>query len=79
MTINKFFIEFFYFKGFIYNNKEHDTSDNSLIQCILFNVIKFVNSLFNRYTNNYYNTDFYIKNSKVMAFSALKQYIIFKI
>lgn len=40
---------------------------------------KFHNILFNTFINNYYASDFFVKNSKIMSFCALKKYRIFKI
>lgn len=40
---------------------------------------KFQNTLFNTFINNYYASDFYVKNSKVMSFCALKKYRVFRI
>jgi hypothetical protein len=40
---------------------------------------KFNNNFFYSNINNYYLSDFYTKNSKVMSFSSLKKYKIFKL
>jgi hypothetical protein len=40
---------------------------------------KFQNTLFNTFINNYYASDFFLKNSKIMSFCALKRYRIFRI
>jgi hypothetical protein len=40
---------------------------------------KFQNTLFNTFINNYYASDFFVKNSKIMSFCALKRYRVFRI
>lgn len=52
---------------------------NISIILLLNNNLKFLNSFFNSYINNYYISDFFTKNSKTMSFSSLKKYRIFKL
>jgi NADH-quinone oxidoreductase subunit G len=72
ISINKFFVEIIYFGGLyckVFNN---------LNFLYLFLICKLMNTFFFLYINNYYNMDFYTRNSKIMNFSALKRYSIFK-
>lgn len=78
-TLEDFFSNFFYFYG--YKNKYlidvcNNDLDFSLILTNNFN-IKFHNTNFYRYVNNYYANDFFLRNSKVMSLSAIKTYIKF--
>jgi len=77
LTLEDFFFNFFYFYG--YKNKIIK-QNNDLIFCNVLNYYnnnKFLNTLFNRYINNYYSSDYFLKNSKIMAFCAIKTYIKF--
>jgi hypothetical protein len=42
----------------------------------LFYNLKFVNSNFFRFINNYYSSDFFLKNSKIMSLCSLKTFIL---
>lgn len=72
ISINKFFVEIIYFGGLYYK------VFNNLNFLCLFSICKLMNNFFFLYINNYYNIDFYTRNSKIMNFSALKRYSGFK-
>ena len=77
LSSENFNFELFYYTGYnkklLYNKKYKDF-------LFFFNGYnKFQNTFFNSFINNYYASDFYLKNSKIMSFSALKKYRIFKI
>ena len=75
---NKIFnIELFYSTVYNYKKLLNRKYDNFNFNTYGYN--KFQNTLFNSFINNYYASDFYTKNSKIMSFSALKKYKIFKI
>ena len=77
LTIENFFSSFFYFFG--YKNKSIK-QNNDLFFCNILDYYyynKFLNTLFNRYINNYYSSDFFSKNSKIMSFCAIKTYTKF--
>jgi NADH-quinone oxidoreductase chain G len=76
LSLNKFYIEFYYFTGFFFKLNKNNISFYKLI---LFFKLKFINSIFNTFINNYYSTDFYLKNSKIMSFSSLFKNKIFKL
>jgi NADH-quinone oxidoreductase chain G len=76
LSLNKFYIEFYYFTGFFLKLNKNNISFSKLI---LFFKLKFINSIFNTFINNYYSTDFYLKNSKIMSFSSLFKNKIFKL
>lgn len=75
ISLKLFFIEFFYYIGFVSIN-----INIKLYIITLYNYfnLKFLNTIFNLFINNYYSIDFYTKNSKIMSFSALKKFIIYK-
>lgn len=82
LSISGFFFELFFNTGFIYDNK----INKSVIKIIklyfyfnYFKINKFCNNVFNSIVNNYYASDFYIKNSKIMSFGSLNQFKIFKL
>jgi hypothetical protein len=77
LSIEVFFNELFYNTAY-YNKKLLNTKYNDFI-FFNYGISKFYNSLFNTFINNYYASDFYVKNSKIMSFCALKRYRIFKI
>ena len=72
-----FLIELFYNLGFNLNTKNNVYNSN----IIIINKIKckFFNNVFHSFINNYYISDFYTKNSKIMSFSSLTKYRIFKL
>ena len=76
LILNKFYLEFFYFTGYIHNITNNNK--NILFKLEFYHNVKILNNILFRFINNYYNTDFLIRNSKVMSFSSLKKYIIFK-
>jgi hypothetical protein len=61
------------------NNYKKNLLFNTCINFKYYKINKFCNTFFNSVVNNYYISDFYTKNSKVMSFSSLKKYKIFKI
>jgi hypothetical protein len=76
-TLEDFFIQFFFFYGYkkkfmlqLYNN---DLLFSKNLNYGFIN--KFYNTLFNRYINNYYSSDFFLRNSKIMSLSAIKTYM----
>ena len=73
LSLIKFYMNFFFFIGFLNKNK------NNNINIKLNNVfcLKFMNNIFNKFINNYYSMDFYLKNSKIMSFCALYKNKIF--
>lgn len=78
-VLDEFFIHFFFFYGYKkkYSVKLHD-NDLELsknVSCFFFN--KFFNTLFYRVINNFYSSDFFLRNSKVMSLSAIKTYSTF--
>lgn len=77
LSLNEFFSIFFYFLG--YNKKSKNLEIDFIFNLKIFIDVKnkFLNTIFNRFINNYYSTDFFLKNSKVMALCASKQYLIF--
>jgi hypothetical protein len=77
LTFSKFMFELFYNTGFINSVKLINKTRFFLNYFNSSN--KFQNSFFNSYINNYYLSDFYTKNSKIMSYSSLKKYRIFKI
>jgi len=78
-TLEEFFINFFFYYGYKKKNLININNNDSQFSIILNNIFKnkFLNILFNRSINNYYFSDFVVKNSKVMSLSALKTYIQF--
>jgi hypothetical protein len=76
LSISKFYIEFFYFVGYL---TKLSVIDVVVVKLNKFYNFKFTNNIFNRFVNNYYSMDFFLKNSKVMSFSALYKYKIFKL
>jgi len=76
LSISKFYIEFFYFTGFLINNNKNNII---FIKLNIFYNLKFMNNIFNRFINNYYSMDFFLKNSKIMSFSSLYKNKIFKL
>lgn len=77
LSLDKFFSEFFYISGFnkLFNNK---LSDDILIINYINTKVKICNNLFNLSINNFYSTDFFLKNSKIMSYCALKKHLIYK-
>jgi hypothetical protein len=76
LSISKFYIEFFYFIGFLVNNNKNNII---FVKLNIFYNLKFMNNIFNRFINNYYSMDFFLKNSKIMSFSSLYKNRIFKL
>ena len=76
LSLSKFYVNFFYFTG--YSIKINKNNFN-LIKLNYFYNLKFSNNIFNRFINNYYSMDFFLKNSKVMSFCSLYKNKIFKI
>src|SRR5580692_2606598 len=68
LSISKFYIEFFYFSGYL---AKLNKSNVDFIDLNIFYNLKFTNTMFNRFVNNYYSMDFFLKNSKIMSFCAL--------
>lgn len=74
-VLDDFFINFFFFYG--YKKKKIELGNNDLQFSIIINSFfknKFLNTLFCRVINNYYSSDFFLRNSKVMSLTALKMY-----
>lgn len=78
LSINNYYTELFYNLGFNFKNMDNNLYNIDLKLNILWKV-KFLNTFFNSYVNNYYISDFFTKNSKTMSFSSLKKYRIFKL
>jgi hypothetical protein len=76
LSIKTFLIELFYNLGSNLNTKNKLYSIS-----IIYNKIKckFFNNVFHGFINNYYISDFYTKNSKIMSFSSLTKYRVFKL
>lgn len=77
LSSNFFNYELFYQTAYTNKKLLNKKYDDNIFYFVGFN--KFQNTLFNTFINNYYASDFYVKNSKVMSFCALKKYRIFKI
>ena len=77
LSISSFLIELFYNTGYV--NQKDIKKVNNLYISLYFKINKVYNTLFNSFVNNYYLSDFYTKNSRVMSSSSIKQYLIFKI
>ena len=77
LSSNLFNFELFYQTA--YNNKKLLNKKYNHYIFYFYGVSKLQNTLFNTFINNYYASDFYVKNSKIMSFCALKKYRIFKI
>jgi hypothetical protein len=77
LSLDKFFFEFFFSSG---NNKlsKNILSDFIIISNFISFKVKIFNNIFNLFINNYYSTDFFLKNSKIMSYCSLKKYTIFK-
>ena len=75
LSLENFFLEFFFFTGYLINQNFIVIMEYS-IQYIY--VVKIINNIWFRFVNNFYSMDFYTKNSKIMAFSALKKYLIYR-
>jgi len=75
LSISKFYIEFFYYYGYLV---KFNRNNIIFIKLNIFYNLKFMNNIFSRFINNYYSVDFFLKNSKVMSFSALYKNKIFK-
>ncbi len=71
-------MELFYNLGFNFINMDKNTYNINL-NILLNKTLKFLNSFFSSYINNYYISDFFTKNSKTMSFSSLKKYRTFKL
>ena len=75
-TLDDFYINFFYFYG--YKNRstielyKNDLEFSKILDH--FYIYKFFNTLFYRIVNNYYFSDFFLRNSKVMSLTALSMY-----
>lgn len=77
LSLDKFFLEFFYISA--YKNLSNIIyRDSILVISYIFSKVKIYNNLFNLFINNYYSTDFFLKNSKIMSYCSLKKYTIFK-
>jgi hypothetical protein len=76
LSISKFYIEFFYFAGHL---TKFSVTNVVVALLNMFYNFKFMNNIFSRFVNNYYSMDFFLKNSKVMSFSALHKYKVFKL
>src|SRR5580693_4563322 len=76
LSISKFYIEFFYFVGPL---TKFNVTNVIAMELNVFYNLKFMNNIFSRFVNNYYSTDFFLKNSKVMSFSSLHTYKTFKL
>jgi hypothetical protein len=80
-TLEDFFINFFFFYGYkkkyILQLQNNDLQFTMIINKFLFFKNKFLNTLFFRNINNYYASDFFLRNSKIMSLSAIKTYTIF--
>jgi len=77
LSLDKFFLEFFFITAFKkISNKI--LSESIIILSFIFTKVKIINNIFNLFINNYYSTDFFLKNSKVMSYCSLKKYTIFK-
>jgi hypothetical protein len=79
LSFSSFLMELIFYIAFkddfkIYKIKLDCTSDFAYKQ-----IVKFNNNYFNSLINNYYISDSYTKNSKIMSFSSLKKYKIFKL
>ena len=77
LSSNFFNFELFYQTG--YNNKKLLNKKYNDLIIFFYGFNKFQNTLFNTFINNYYASDFYVKNSKIMSFCALKKYRIFRV
>jgi hypothetical protein len=77
LTLEDFFLNFFFYYG--YKKKLIEPNNNLIFSNILnsFYKNKMLNTLFNRYINNYYSSDYFLKNSKIMSFCAIKTYTKF--
>ena len=78
-SLDDYFINFFFFFGYkkkyineLYNN---DLQFSNIIDYYF--KCKFLNTIFYRTINNYYSTDFFLRNSKVMSLTAIKTYAKF--
>ena len=78
LSIINYYTELFYNIGLNFNNMDKFIYNINII-LLLNNNLKFLNSFFNSYINNYYISDFFTRNSKTMSFSSLKKYRIFKL
>lgn len=78
-TLDDFFLNFFFFFGYKKKNIINLYNNDLQFSLILDNTfkVKFLNTLFYRSINNYYFSDFFLRNSKVMSLSAIKTYITF--
>ena len=77
LSSNFFNSELFYHTA--YNNKKLLNKKYNDSIFFSYGYSKLQNTLFNAFINNYYASDFFVKNSKTMSFCALKKYRIFKI
>jgi len=73
ISMNYFYIEIIFFGGLNINPFIELQNLNFFFK------LKFLNTFLSRYINNYYNTDSFIRNSKIMSFCSLKKNIVFKI
>lgn len=78
MSLNEFYYIFFFVTG--YKKKYNKILNNFKFSLQIFKNVnnKFLNTIFNRFINNYYSDDFFLKNSKVMALCASKQTLVLK-
>jgi NADH-quinone oxidoreductase chain G len=79
LSFSSFLMELFYFTAYHMESYKNFKVDNVYDYFYYLKVTKFNNNYFNSIINNYYISDFYTKNSKVMSFSSLKKYKIFKL
>jgi hypothetical protein len=75
-TLDDFYINFFFFYGYKNRNTielyKNDLDFSKILDHFYIN--KFLNTLFYRIVNNYYFSDFFLRNSKVMSLTALSMY-----
>jgi NADH-quinone oxidoreductase subunit G len=74
--LDDFFVNFFYYYGYkkkyIIELNNNDLQFSTIIDYYFKN--KFLNTLFYRIINNYYSSDYFLRNSKVMSLTAIKMY-----
>ena len=80
LSFSGFIIILFYNTAFIIEGLQQFRVIKEVFNIFLYkNILKFSNNFFNSIINNYYISDFFLKNSKVMSFSSLSKYKIFKL
>jgi hypothetical protein len=77
LSLDKFFLEFFFISA-LKKISNKILSESLLTINLIILKVKIFNNLFNLFINNYYSTDFFLKNSKIMSYCSLKKYTIFK-